>query len=132
MPAAGAPLIVMMTLFRQDRANAQLDHLTVLSSATTADDIELVSWAFMHPKPVLVGLGDVPTIVKIQEAGDDGLTFRALFDDAITLREFNRMKAHKVDEREAIGDVLWRIELVTELRQHPRATFHLKSKNENE
>jgi len=121
---------MMMSVFRQDRAPIALDHLACLRLGTTSQDVEMISWAVLNGKPALVGLDDQPSIVKLQEAGDDAMSYAGLYDVALTLREFTRMKAHGVSELEAIGDVLYRITLIAEISDNPRVTVLVKAKDE--
>jgi hypothetical protein len=124
---------MMMSIIRQSRSIAEMDHLAIIPLATTADDIEMISWAVMHGKPVLVGLEDMPAIIKLQEAGDDALSFAALYDNCLTLHEFERMKRHKVTSTDDLKLRLYKITLVAELDGvNARAQVLLKARNEIE
>jgi hypothetical protein len=121
---------MMMTVFRQAGRTSRLDHLAALELATSKEDIDLITWAFLNEKPALVGLDGQACIIKPQENGDDGMSFASLFDTALTPREYRRMKAHNVQSREAIGDVLYRVTLIAEFTQHPRATCLIRARDE--
>ena len=121
---------MMMSIFRQGRPPSQLDHLACLKLATEEHDLDLITWSFLNEKPVLTALDRVACIIKPLESGDEGMSFDSLYDTAVTLRDFNRMKAHKVQSPAAIGPVLYETVLVAEVSFNPRVMIRLKALDE--
>ena len=121
---------MMMSVFRQGRPTTQLDHLACIKLATTEDDLDLITWAFLNEKPVLTALDQMACIVKLQEPGDAGHSFESLYDNCVTLRDLTRMKAHKVTKPDAIGPVLYELELIAEINFIPRVLVRIKALNE--
>lgn len=121
---------MLMALFRQGRPVTHLDHQAAMMAASSPDDVELVSWAFLHGRPCLTAIDDLPTIIAPQSAGDDGLSWEALYDTAMTLRDYRRVKEHGVQTLEELKPVLFRIRLIAQLGDHPYVDFFLKSAND--
>jgi hypothetical protein len=123
---------MMMSVYRQGRPTAQMDHLVCLKLAKEAYDLDLITHAFLHETHVLTALDQTPAIVKPQEAGDDGHSYESLYDTAITMRDFRRMKAHKAQSPDGIGAVLYEVELVFHIDFNPRVLVNLKARDEIE
>jgi hypothetical protein len=121
---------MIMSIFRQGRPTTQLDHIAALKLATTEEDLDLITFAFLHEEAVLTALEQEACIVKPLESGDEGMSFASLYDVAITLRDFNRMKAHSVQSPEAIGPSLYETVLICEVEFNPRVMVRLKSLDE--
>lgn len=124
--------MTMMTLLYQSGRRAQLDHLAAMDLCASKDDIDLVTWAFLNEKPTLVGLDGEACIIKPEEPGDDGMSFDGLLDNALTPREFRRMREHKVKDPKAIGDVLYKVTLIAHIPRPLRAACLLRAKDEHE
>lgn len=118
---------MMMSVFRQGRPTTQQDHLVCLRLAKEAHDLDLITWSFLNEKPVLTALEHVACIIKPMEAGDEGMSFDSLYDTALTLRDFKRMKEHKVQSPDAIGPSLYETTLVCEVEFNPRVHVQLKA-----
>lgn len=121
---------MMLSLFRADRPRTELDHLAAMDIATTAEDLDMITWAFVNEKAAMVALDGLPTIIKPTQAGDDGLSYVGLFDTALTLREFRRMKEHKVQDPTKLKDALYRITLIIEVNRHPTVACLIRATDE--
>jgi hypothetical protein len=116
-----------MSVFRQGRPTTQLDHLAAIKLATEEHDLDLISWAHLNGKAVLTALERVACIIKPLESGDEGMSFDSLYDTAVTLRDFRRMREHKVQSPEAIGPSLYETVLVCEVEFNPRVRIQFKA-----
>jgi hypothetical protein len=123
---------MIMSIFRQGRPTTQLDHIAALKLATTEEDLDLITFAFLHEEAVLTALEQEACIVKPLESGDEGMSFASLYDVAITLRDFNRMKKHNVTDPQNFGDVLYEAELIFDIDFVPQIMVHLKARDDQD
>ena len=64
---------MMMSVFPQDRARYELDHLNCIAGAATPENADLVVLAVDTKHSVLVGLDTQSAVIKPVEDGDDRL-----------------------------------------------------------
>ena len=125
---------MMMSVWRKrpDRAShrAELDHLACISMAVGPDDINMITWSLGSNRAALVGLGEATSIVKPLEDGDDKLSFDDLFDSALSMREYRRLKEHGVADTSELKDKLYRVTLVANLMAMPQASCLIKAKDD--
>ena len=121
---------MMMSVFYQGRTLTQLDHLACIEIATNNDDIEMITFAFLHDKPTLVGLDGKEAIIKPQQAGDEAMSFESLYDDCVSLRDFRTMQRHGVTSRDALLPLLYEVDLVAEINFRPRVKIRIRAKDE--
>lgn len=118
---------MMMSVFRQGRPRAEVDHLALINTAASADDISLITWASVNPKPVLASYDDAAAVVKNLEAGDDGLSFETLYDDSLTLHDMRRMRAHQVDSPDHLHPGLYQARLIFDFSFRPTVVVRFKA-----
>jgi len=85
-----------MSVFRQQAEMVQFEHTACIGAATTEADVDLILLSLNIEKPALVGLDGQSSIVKPYVAGDETLSFEALYDDAITSSDLAKMKERRV------------------------------------
>jgi hypothetical protein len=83
---------MMMSVFQQDRARYELDHLNCIAAASTPENADPVVLAVDTRHSVLVGLDNQSVVIKPVEDGDDRLSYLALYDTCYTLADLQRMK----------------------------------------
>ncbi len=122
---------MIMSVFRQGRPRLEVDHLALMAQAPNADDISMISWAVTNPKPVLASYEDTAAVIKNLEAGDDGLSFEALYDHSLSLRDMRRMRAHNVDSPDKLHSGLFRARLIIDVGDFvPSFIMQLKAKDD--
>lgn len=122
---------MMMNIFRQGAETRSQDHLACIDIAVDAEASKMILHALMHAKPVLVGLEYGEAIVKPAEPGDDCLSFAALYDTAISIREFRKMTELKVKSPEDFPPSLFEAELLlTDVNFVPAVTVRFPAKGE--
>jgi hypothetical protein len=123
---------MMMSVFRQGRPRSQLDHLACLDIAASPIDLELITFAFMNAKATLVGMDGAEAIIKPLDAGDEAMSFEALYDSCITIRDLETMARHKVTSPDALKSLLYQADLVFQVDFHPRVRLNLRAKDERD
>lgn len=105
-----------MSLIQMGTATRTLDHLACIDLAVDAETTKMIMYAFTHNKPVLAGLECGEAIIKPAASGDNCLSFAALYDTAISIREFRKMTDLKVKSPEEFPPSLYEAEiLLTEI-----------------
>lgn len=123
---------MIMSVYRQGQPIAEIDHLACIALATEVTDLDLINWAVTSRKPVLTALSGEAAVIKLQEPGDAGHSFEALYHDAINLRDITRMKAHGVNTPEAIGDGLYEVYIVVHIPIDPRVRIQLRARDDKD
>jgi hypothetical protein len=107
--------MVMLSVYTQatkpgERRDEQVDHLKLMNQAADSEQLSMIlPCARRIQKPTLVALRGGTAVIKPFEAGDEGLSFEALYDTAITARDYKRMAKHNVSSPEELPPPLWRI-----------------------
>jgi hypothetical protein len=123
---------MMMSVFRQGRPRSQLDHLACMDIAASTLDLELITFAFMNAKATLVGMDGAEAIIKTLDAGDEAMSFEALYDSCITIRDLETMQRHKVTSPDALKSLLYQADLVFQVDFYPRVRLNLRAKDEQD
>lgn len=123
---------MIMSVYRQGQPTAEIDHLACIALATEVTDLDLINWAVTSRKPVLTALSGEAAIIKLQEPGDAGHSFEALYHDAINLRDITRMKSHGVTTPEAIGDCLYQADIIVHIPIDPSVRIRLRARSDKD
>src|ERR1700693_66214 len=100
-----------MSVFRREHIPGRVDHLTLISGATGAEEIAMITYALTANQPVLASLEGAPAIIKPFEPGDELLSYDALYDTCITAGQYRRMRKAKVKAVEDLPLRLYEVEL---------------------
>ena len=121
---------MMMSVYTQGEGTRQLDHLICIRAAVDAESVAMVTFAVMHGKPVLVGIDGAQAIVKPLEAGDDGLSFESLYDDAVSGDDYRKMEKAGVTAREDIPPAIYQAVIHFAVNATPQVRVRIKARND--
>jgi hypothetical protein len=121
-----------MSVFRQGRERAEMDHLACIERAVNNETIHMILHAHLQNQAVLVGLECGEAIIKPFAEGDDRLSFEDLYDTCVSLREFRRMRALKVTSRSEFPPHLYELSVAIEPTVAPIARLRMKARSDLE
>ena len=100
-------------VYRQRRDMITMSPGEVVRNADTPEDVRMTTLVLRpdQPDPVLLGLDGHPSIVKRYEEGDEELTFEQLYDRALTLADYHRMREHRVSRKADLPPGTYRVEV---------------------
>lgn len=117
-----------MSVFRREHRPGRIDHLTLISGATGAEEIAMITYALTANQPVLASLEGAPAIIKPFEPGDELLSYDALYDTCVTANQYRRMRKAKVNTVEALPLHLYEVELKLDIELiRPGVTVHMRA-----
>src|SRR5579859_3291375 len=93
---------MMLSLYRQREKMQSLTNGACIAAAASEDDVRLINLAVTTGRPVLAGIDGKPTIVKLQETGDEAQSFEALQDTCLTLTELRKMREADVENPDEV------------------------------
>lgn len=93
---------MMITIYRRRQEPEALEDPAVIAKCKNREEDALFGLAIQTGKPVLMTLGGESVIVKIADAGDDKLSYDALYDTALTATDLQRMKEAGVEQPEDV------------------------------
>lgn len=121
---------MMLSVFRQGGRTQQLDHLAVIDLAVDDEATQMVLYCRLHSKPTLVGLSDGQAIIKPLETGDDTLSFEALFDTCVSMREYRRLVQHKKSDTADLPPWIFDVDVVAQISFNPTIHLRMKAKDD--
>ena len=100
-------------VYRQRRDMIIMSHSEVIRNADTHDDVVMTTPLLRRdqPDPILLGLDGHTSIVKRYEEGDEELSFEQLYDRALTLADYHRMREHGVSRKADLPPGTYRVEI---------------------
>jgi hypothetical protein len=121
---------MMMSVFHQGGRTRQLDHLACIDIAVDTEAAEMILFAVLNNRSILVGLEDGEAIIKPLEAGDTSLSFEILYDSCISLREYRKMMELKLKSPSEFPPALYETEIVAQIGFAPRVRLRLRAKDD--
>ena len=94
---------MMLSLYRRSEPVRRVDDAAVIAAASR-DDVKLLGTALRSSRAALIALDGKPTIVKAEAAGDDRLSFEALYDECLTQHDLERMQRAKVSSPDELPE----------------------------
>jgi hypothetical protein len=117
---------MLMSVFRREHRPGRLDHLTLISGASGPEEVAMITFALTMNQPVLASHEGAPAIIKPFAAGDELLSYDALYDTCITAKQYQRMRQAKVKKVEDLPLHLYEVELKLDIELiNPGATVQL-------
>lgn len=93
---------MMLSLYRQREKMQSLTNGACIAAAASEDDVRLIMTAVNTGRPAMAGIDGKPTIVKLQQEGDEALSFEALQDTCLTLTEIRKMREANVENPDEV------------------------------
>src|SRR5271166_3816952 len=120
-----------MSVFRQQAEMVQFEHTACIGAATTEADVDLILLSLNIEKPALVGLDGQSSIVKPYVAGDETLSFEALYDDSLMIAAANngdvRARLRKLNEHdELFREALYEAAMREFRRSNGEVIYHIR------
>jgi hypothetical protein len=121
---------MMMSVFRQGGRSQQLDHLAVIELATDEETTQMILFSRLHGRSALVGLTDGQAIIKPLETGDEALSFEALLDTCLSLRDYRRLAEHKKTSTDDLPDYIFEADVIAQIDFQPTIQLRLRAKDD--
>jgi hypothetical protein len=100
-----------MSVFRREHKPGRVDHLNLISAASGSEEITMITFSLTMNQVVLASVEGAPAIIKPFAAGDELLSYDALYDTCITAKQYQRMRKAKVKKVEDLPLKLYEVEL---------------------